>query len=109
MTRGSPSISRRDISGSSRMKPVLMPSPRASTVPYRRRPETNASPISVDSSATTSTALRLAHTRTRPIPLHDDPPEHAALAPVVVAVGPVHDRAVVDDQHVTLAPEVVID
>src|SRR6266478_465619 len=45
----------------------------------------------------------------RPVALHDDPPQHAALAPVVVAVGPVHRRAIVDHQHVALAPGVVVD
>src|SRR5262247_864981 len=42
------------------------------------------------------------------VSLDDDPPEHAALAPIVVAVRPVHGGAVVDDEHVALAPRVVI-
>src|SRR5882724_11428365 len=45
----------------------------------------------------------------RPIALDDEPPQDAALAPVVVAMGTAHRRAVVDDQHVTLAPGMVID
>src|ERR1700730_19301770 len=42
----------------------------------------------------------------RSIALDDDPPQDAALAPVVVAVGPGHRRAVVDHPHVALAPGV---
>src|SRR5512144_419825 len=45
----------------------------------------------------------------RAIALDDDAPQDAALAPVVVAVGSMHRGPIVDDQHVALAPDVVID
>src|SRR6267378_5193624 len=45
----------------------------------------------------------------RAITLDDEAPQDTALASIVVAVRPVHGRAVVDDQHVALAPRVVVD
>src|SRR5438093_8918234 len=42
------------------------------------------------------------------ITFDDDPPQDATLLPIVVAVSTVHRRAVVDDQHVALAPGVLI-
>src|SRR5215475_15174417 len=45
----------------------------------------------------------------RAITLDDQPPQHTALAAIVVAVSPVHGRAVVDDQHVALGPHVAVD
>src|SRR5215469_17590771 len=53
-------------------------------------------------------ARRRSSGEARAVSLDDDPPEHAALAPIVVAVRPVHGGAVVDDEHVALAPGVVI-
>lgn len=41
------------------------------------------------------------------ITLDEDPPEYAALAGIVVAVGPVHRGAIVDHQHVAAPPHVV--
>src|SRR6266404_7678747 len=61
--------------------------------------------------ATLSIARRAKHARSDepgPVPFDDDPPEHAVLASIVVAVRPVHRGAVVDDQHVALAPAMVI-
>src|SRR6267142_3636573 len=63
--------------------------------------------------AALSIVTRAGATRTRsdepgPVPFDDDPPQHAVLASIVVAVRPVHRRAVVDDQHVPLAPAMVI-
>src|SRR5258708_20690201 len=45
----------------------------------------------------------------RAVALDDDPPQDAAFATVVIAVRPAHRRAVVDDEHVALAPFVRVD
>src|SRR3984957_13012379 len=44
----------------------------------------------------------------RPVTFDDDPPKDTALAAVVVAVRPVHGRAVIDHQHVAAAPLVSV-
>src|SRR5262252_8378907 len=45
----------------------------------------------------------------RAVTLDDDAPEDAALTAIVVAVRAVHRGAVVDHEHVTLPPHVLVD